>query len=130
MNYYLLKASVLDSEGKKKKENYVVKADSSITAEGTGVLNLAHKDLEEITDINKKTWVDVITSELGGNWYEVKIEWDNVDGKIIKESYLVQDQSTKQAEDVITSQQECEVVAVVKTNILDYFEQEFNKEEV
>jgi len=121
MNYYLLKVTVNTDEGKQKKENYAVKAESSIIAEATGTKNLSHKDIVEITDINKKNWTEVVANADGGDWFEVKSEWDDIDGKTIKDVFLVQEHNTKDAEDVVSNIDVCEITGTNKTNILNYF---------
>lgn len=124
MNFYLVKPTIINSEGKTLKRNYAVKAESSVLAEATTMLELSGADVKEIPDINKKPWVDVIFNKNGGNWYEVKGQYLNEDDKWIKESYLVQEFSTKSAEDVVTDLREnLEITLVSLTNILDYFEQ-------
>ena len=127
MNFYLVKPTIINSEGKTLKRNYAVKSESSVMAEATVMLELSGADIKEITDINKKNWIDIISNELGGNWYEVKGQYLNEDDKWIKESYLVQEFSTKSAEGVITDlRNNLEITGVNLTNIMDYFKQEIN----
>ena len=124
MNFYLVKPTIVSSEGKTLKRNYAVRAESSVMAEATTMLELSGADVKEIPDINKKPWIDVLSNTNGGSWYEVKGQYCNEDDKWIKESYLVQEFSTKYAEGVVTSlRTNLEITSVALTNILDYFKQ-------
>ena len=124
MSYYLTKCSIKNSDGKIKKESYAVKADSSILAEASCSLNLVSRNLQEVSDINKKSWVDVLTNVIGGDWYEVKTEWISIDDKVCKDSYLQQEFSIDAAMQKIadlTAELNAAITSIVKTNIVDYF---------
>ena len=124
MNHYLVKPTV-EVEGKSKKQQYVVKAESNVLADATCVLNLPNVEIKEIPDVNKKNWVDVIPNEEGGNWYDVVCEWDTIEGKTVKDPYLIQKLSI---DDAISKAYEvspnCEITSIKKATILDYFIQE------
>lgn len=124
MNFYLVKPTIINSEGKTLKGNYAVKAESSVMAEATVTLELSGVNIKEIPDINKKPWIGIISNADGGSWYEVKGQYINEDDKWIKEPYLVQEFSTKSAENVVTTlRANLEITSTSLTNILDYFEQ-------
>jgi len=128
MSYYQTKVNITRAK-KHKKEVYVVKADSVITADSVTVLNLAAFDPEVVvTDVNLKNFAAVYMLEDGdGPIYQVDIEFDEVDDKVVKESYLQQANGTSEAEAFLMTNlgnPNVEITNTKKTNIVDYFEQE------
>jgi hypothetical protein len=128
MSYYQTKV-VISRNKKLKKENYIIKADSVITADTLTVINLSGFDPDVvITDVNLKGYVAVYMLEDGdGPLYQVDIEFDEADGKVVREPYLQQANSTKEAETLLMANlgnPAVEITNTKKTNIVDYFEQE------
>lgn len=126
MSYFSVKAVILDEDGKNKKVNTVCKASSVIIAEATTVLNLGDS-LQKITHVDEKNYVNVFSNGAGGEWYDVKIEYSDVDDKLIKELFLQQANDLNLARLsvlALSGVAALEVTAIVKTNIIDYFEEE------
>ena len=128
MSYYQTKV-VISRNKKLKKENYIIKADSVITADTLTVINLSGFDPDVvITDVNLKGYVAVYMLEDGdGPLYQVDIEFDEADGKVVREPYLQQANSTKEAETLLMANlgnPAVEITNTKKTNIIDFFEQE------
>jgi len=128
MSYYQTKV-VISRNKKLKKENYITKADSVITADTLTVINLSGFDPDVvITDVNLKGYVAVYMLEDGdGPLYHIDIEFDEADGKVVREPYLQQANSTKEAETLLMANlgnPAVEITNTKKTNIVDYFEQE------
>ena len=125
MSYYLVKANLKRGQNAKvKKESFVVKASNIIFAEAKVTSELTPVDSEvKVTDVNLKNYTDVfITADNTGPFFEIVVEFDDTDGKVIKENYLQQSYSTKEAEETLMSNLNGEVKSVKETNIVDYFE--------
>jgi hypothetical protein len=129
MKYYSVKCTV-ERDGKMKKELYAVKATDLLNAETTTALELAAENLQEITDVNKKGYVAVIRNvedgvDLGGVYYDCTCEWDEVDGKTVKDVYLIQAGSTAIAEKKLfeIAGDNVEIISTVKKSYIDYLEQ-------
>ena len=61
-----------------------------------------------------------------GPIYEVVLEFDDIDGKVIKELYLQQANSTNEAETLLMenlSNPNVEIIKTTKTTIVEYFKQ-------
>jgi hypothetical protein len=128
MSYYQTKVKIVRNK-KHKKENYVVKADAVIMADALTVLNLSGFDpYVEVIDVNLKNFTSVYMIPDGdGPLYQVDIEFEDVDGKTLKESYLQQANGTSEAEAFLMANlgnPGVEITNTKKTNIVDYFEQE------
>ena len=125
MSYFLVKANLKRGQNAKvKKESFVVKASNIIFAEAKVTSELTPVDSEvKVTDVNLKNYTDVfITADNTGPFFEIVVEFDDIDGKVIKEIYLQQSYSTKEAEETLMSNLNGEVKSVKETNIVDYFE--------
>ena len=72
------------------KNSYLVKADELLAAYTTAGVNLADKEELEFLAAAKKDVIDVFTVEKGGQYFEVKCEYEDVDGKVLKETYIQQ----------------------------------------
>lgn len=129
MSYFLIKASLRRGQNAKlKKESFVTKSDDLIAAEQITATNLISVDNQvSITDINLKNYVDVFMLPTGdGPIYEVVLEFDDIDGKVIKEPYLQQANSTNEAETLLMenlSNPNVEIIKTTKTTIVDYFKE-------
>ena len=127
MSYFLVKANVRRGrDAKLKKEGFVVKATDYSFAGAKVVSELNSIDPTIlVTDVNLKNYVEVFMIEGGdGPLYEVQLEFDDVDGKTIKELYLQQANSTNESESLLLenlSDPNVEIVNTKKTNIVDYF---------
>lgn len=126
MSYFLVKANLKRGQNAKvKKESFVVKASNIIFAEAKVTSELTPVDSEvKVTDVNLKNYTDVfITADNTGPYYEINIEWEDSDDKVIKEVYLQQANSTSEGELLLVEHvgDHIEVVANKKTNIVDYF---------
>ena len=128
--YYQVKINILRA-GKHKKELYIVQAYNLPEAETIVITQLQEEGLEEVTDVNQKDYATILRNivdgvNLGGYYYEVKIEWDDVDGKVVKETYLIQAATTGAAEAILYKQagDSIEIVSTVKKNYIDYLEVE------
>lgn len=126
MSYFLVKASLKRGQNAKlKKESFVVKSDDLIAAEQITTTNLISVDSQvSITDINLKNYKDVFTTvDNTGPFYELFIEWEDQESKVIKESYLQQAGNTVESEAFLITNvgDYFEVVSNKKTTISDYF---------
>lgn len=124
MSYYLVKASLKrGANAKVKKESFIVKASSILFAETKAASELTPVDSEvKITDINLKNYVDVFTTpDRTGPYFDIQVEFDDVDGKVVKENYLQQSFSTKEAEETLMTNLTGEVKSIKETNIVDYY---------
>jgi hypothetical protein len=126
MSYYLVKANLRRSkDAKVKKESFIVKAPDLIAAEQITATNLLSVDSSlSITDINLKNYKDVFTTaDNTGPFYELSIEWEDLDSKVVKESYLQQAGNTVESEAFLITNvgDYFEVVSNKKTTISDYF---------
>ena len=124
--FYLNKVLIIRNN-KLRKELYVCKADSVIASEGLAVANLTSEDPNVVvTDVNLKNYVNVfLTEDNTGPFYECSISYESsTDDKIIKETYLQQSYSTKQAEEALSVNLNFnyEVKSIKETSIVDYFE--------
>ena len=126
--YYLVKANLKrGSNAKLKKETFVVKSDNIILAESITMKELSAIDSDvKISDINLKNYIEVFTTEDNtGPYFDIVVEFDDVDGKIIKENYLQQSYSTKEAEEALKNKiSEGDVKSIKETNYIDYLEAE------
>lgn len=129
MSYFLVKANLKRGQNAKvKKENFVTKSDDLVAAEQITATNLLSVDNQvSITDINLKNYVDVFMLATGdGPIYEVVLEFDDIDGKVVKEPYLQQANSTNEAETLLMenlSNPNVEIIKTTKTTIVDYFKE-------
>src|SRR5574344_788018 len=101
MSYFLVKANLKRGQNAKvKKESFVVKASNIIFAEAKVTSELTPVDSEvKVTDVNLKNYTDLfITADNTGTYYEINIEWEDSDDKVIKEVYLQQANSTSEGE--------------------------------
>ena len=128
MSYFLVKASLKRGQNAKvKKESFVTKSDDLIAAEQITATNLLSVDNQvSITDINLKTYKDVFTTvDNTGPFYELAVEWEDQESKIVKESYLQQAGNTVESEAFLIANvgNYFEVVSNKKTMISDYFKE-------
>jgi len=127
MSYFLVKANVRRGrDAKLKKEGFVVKAtDYSFAGVKVGSELNSIDPTALVTDVNLKNYVEVFMIEGGdGPLYEIQLEFDDVDGKTVKELYLQQANATAEAEALLLenlSDPNVEIVNTKKTNIVDYF---------
>lgn len=126
MNHYLVKANVRrGSNAKVKKESFVVKATNVVIADSKVNTELNSGEITAlVTDVNLKNYVEVFMLEGDGPLYEVQLEFEDVEGKTFKESYLQQANATVEAEAFLIenlSNPNVEIVNTKKTNIVDYF---------
>lgn len=124
--FYLLKANVKrGNNAKTKKEVFAVKASSVIFADSKVTSELTPVDSSMVvTDINLKGYVEIFTIEGDGPFYDVSLEFEDVDGKTLKENYLQQANGTAEAEAFLLENlgnPAVEIVNTKKTNIIDYF---------
>ena len=132
MNFYQVKVQITRN-GKTKPEIYVSKASGFDLAGYEVLTNLLGFDPDvKVTDVNLKKYVNVFTTEdQTGPYYDVQIEFEDVDGKTVKELYLQQSYSTKQAEEALAINVSggYEVKSTKETNIVDYFIETINESE-
>ena len=106
MSYYLVKANLKRGVNAKiKKESFIVKASTLELSSAKVMSELSSVDPDvKTTDVNFKNYVDVYTTEDNtGPFFEIVVEFDDIDGKAIKENYLQQSYSTKEAEETLMS---------------------------
>lgn len=124
--YYLVKANLKRGiNAKIKKETFVVKSEDIILAESITMKELSTIDPNvKISDINLKNYIEVfLTEDNTGPYFDIVVEFDDVDGKIIKENYLQQSYSTKEAEEALKNKiSEGEVKSIKETSYVDYLE--------
>ena len=128
MSYFLIKASLRRGQNAKlKKESFVTKSDDLIAAEQITATNLISVDNQvSITDINLKNYKNVFTTvDNTGPFYELSIEWEDQESKVVKESYLQQAGNTVESEASLIANvgDYFEVVSNKKTTISDYFKE-------
>lgn len=126
MNHYLVKANVRRGQNAKvKKESFVVKAADYYFAGAKVLTELTPIDSTVVvTDVNLKNYVEVFMLEGDGPLYEIQLEFEDVDGKTFKETYLQQANATAEAETFLLENLDSPAVEIVntkKTNIIDYF---------
>lgn len=117
--FFEVKASVKDEEGKMKIQSFVTKQS---TWDLAGAVADAVDGADRVTNIAEKNWVDVFIDDTKESFYELKVEWLDLEGKIVKESYLQQADSTKEAETLLLDKvsNDPEIVGNKKTNIKAY----------
>lgn len=119
--YFELKTTGFKNNGSKLSQLFITNAISF-----TDVEVKTNKHLEgqtfEVETIAKKNYINVFQNNEGEFYYKVSIEWEDLESKIIKETYLQQASSIDQGKFLLLKniKGDVEVKAIVETKILEF----------
>ena len=119
--YFEIKTKLVKVNGKKVSEQFVTDAVSFTDAEVKVNSHLEGKTFE-VESIAKKNYVNVLQDDKGGFYFKISTEWEDLESKIIKESYLQQALDIDSAKAYLLEDLEgnVEVKAIVETKILEF----------
>ena len=124
MSFFEVKTS--KKEGKKYvKVPYLVKAEDLLSAYTIAGVNLAESEELEFLAVAKKDVIDVFTIEDGSSYFECKVEFEDVDSKILKETYIQQALELSDVKQLLLGNitGTPEFKSIVEKNYEDYFKE-------
>ena len=126
MKYFEVKGTYSDN-GKTKTSLIITKSYGVVESYGLTTGVGAH---DEVLGVNLKNYVEVFNNDKS-TFYEIKLEWDSVDDKVVKELYLQKADSTQEAESLLKANidsSNVEITGTVKKNYIDYIVEQIVKE--